>query len=271
MSSLFSSPSDARRARPLAPSPSAPVRPDVPGRPGTHPPRSDGAEGADLRPLSERVAASIRGAILSGELPTGQPLRQMELATRFGVSPIPLREALRQLEAERLVVLHPYRGAVVAPLSRQEAEQTGEMVLALGAFAIRCVVPRLKPETLDRADAILEAMKAEADPVRWEALSQKLYGVLCEPAGRPYLAETIQGLLAKAGRYRTIALERPAYREEANVRHSALVTAGRRGDSQAAVKVLEELVGVTVREVSRHVPSRPGVEAPGGGRRSTSR
>src|SRR5690349_25097652 len=69
------------------------------------------------------VADVLREAILDGTLQGGQPLRQEELASKFGLSRGPIREALRQLEGEGLIVFYPYRGAVVSPLSLAEVQE----------------------------------------------------------------------------------------------------------------------------------------------------
>jgi DNA-binding GntR family transcriptional regulator len=71
----------------------------------------------------DRVAQQLRERILGGQYPGGTTLRQEELAEELGVSRMPVREALRQLAAEGLLILHPHRGAVVAELSIAELEE----------------------------------------------------------------------------------------------------------------------------------------------------
>ena len=66
------------------------------------------------------VAEALRKGILKGMIKAGQVLRQEDLAERFGVSRIPIREAFRQLEAEGLIKIYPHRGAVVSSLSAWE-------------------------------------------------------------------------------------------------------------------------------------------------------
>src|SRR5512139_2694750 len=112
---------------------------------------------ADTRTLAQRVADRIRDAIVRGALPGALPLRQAELAAQFGVSPIPLREALRQLEAEGFVTLHPYRGAVVSTTSVAEAREITELRTMLDTRALRLAFPKLTPATLRRAEELLNA------------------------------------------------------------------------------------------------------------------
>jgi len=81
------------------------------------------------------VAESLRERILDGEFKAGFPLRQDALASEFGVSRIPIREALMQLEAEGLIKIHPHRGAIVSELSTEEVQEL---------FALRALLePRL--------------------------------------------------------------------------------------------------------------------------------
>jgi DNA-binding GntR family transcriptional regulator len=75
------------------------------------------------RTIAAAVAENLRHRILDGDFKAGLPLRQDALANEFGVSRIPIREALMQLEAEGLVKIHPHRGAIVSELSTGEVQE----------------------------------------------------------------------------------------------------------------------------------------------------
>src|SRR5437660_12006142 len=77
--------------------------------------------------IASMTVEALRGRILRGDYPEGEPLRQDALADELGVSRIPVREALRQLEAEGLVTFSPHRGAVVSSLSLEEIEELFEL------------------------------------------------------------------------------------------------------------------------------------------------
>ena len=79
------------------------------------------------RTIAAAVADSLRHRILDGDFKAGFPLRQDALAGEFGVSRIPIREALMQLEAEGLVKIHPHRGAIVSELSTDEVQELFEL------------------------------------------------------------------------------------------------------------------------------------------------
>ncbi len=92
---------------------------------------------------SDLVTDSLREMISEGELPPGSPLRQRELAERFDVSPTPVREALRRLEAESLVVFDAHRAVTVSMTSVEELEENHQILAALEALAGRLAVPRI--------------------------------------------------------------------------------------------------------------------------------
>lgn len=101
----------------------------------------------DGRALVDDIAAKIRARIMSGDIPIGSQLRQAELASDFGVSRTPVREALRQLQTGGLIEVHPHRGAVVRVPAPWEVREAYEVRAELeGLAAVRAV------ERISRAD-----------------------------------------------------------------------------------------------------------------------
>ena len=144
-------------------------------------------------PLARQTVASmtldaIRDGILHGNYPEGEPLRQDALADELGVSRIPIREALRQLEAEGLVTFSPHRGAIVSSLSLEEIEEVFELRATLEPDLIRRALPRLTTYQLDQADEILdryaEALRS-GNVAQWGELNWEFHSSLWAPAGRP--------------------------------------------------------------------------------------
>src|SRR3982751_3291639 len=90
------------------------------------------------------IAESLRDEILRGEIPAGQPLRQEELAERFGVSRLPVRDALLRLEAQGLVHVFPNRGAFVISLSADDVREVYEMRVLLEGDMLERAVPRMR-------------------------------------------------------------------------------------------------------------------------------
>ena len=112
------------------------------------------------------VADLLRAEITAGRLLPGEALRQDEVAGRFGVSRIPVREALRALQAEGLVDYAPNRGAAVARISTEEMLEMLEVRIALECHALRLAVPRMADADAEAA-RILAEYEAAPGPDAW--------------------------------------------------------------------------------------------------------
>src|SRR5262249_13800745 len=129
----------------------------------------DNSSGLDLSSLTERVQRDLRNAIISGELQPGRKLPIAETATRLGVSAIPLREALRALEAEGLVAMSSHRGAAVAPISLQDMQSIYSLRVELEGMAILQACERQMPGWLESVRHAMEEMRVASvadDPAR---------------------------------------------------------------------------------------------------------
>jgi DNA-binding GntR family transcriptional regulator len=161
----------------------------------------------DSRTMAEMVAQRLKAAIVDGELPPGTPLRLAQISARLGVSVMPVRDALRQLEAERLVEIRPRRGAVVTDLSIEDAEETYAVRVALEALAARHATERLTDADLDEIreafDHMTDAQRSgdlrafiEADHV----FHHRLY----QASQRERLIRNISELVDRSRRYAPI-------------------------------------------------------------------
>jgi DNA-binding GntR family transcriptional regulator len=113
----------------------------------------------DGRLLSERIAAEIRSAVLSGEMRPGMRIRQELLAAHFSASRIPVREALKQLENEGLVVLAPNRGAWIADVNSEESIEVYKIREVVEPLAILESVPYLTDADIDSLDAMVRELE----------------------------------------------------------------------------------------------------------------
>jgi DNA-binding GntR family transcriptional regulator len=147
----------------------------------------------------DHIVEQLREDITTGRLAPGAPLRQEELAKSLGVSHIPVREALRQLESEGIVVIRPRRGAIVADLSARELQELNEMRVALECLALRLAIPRWSERTLRKAGAILD--RIDRYPSRWAALNTEFHLAVYEAADRPRLLANIASLERNVERY----------------------------------------------------------------------
>jgi DNA-binding GntR family transcriptional regulator len=153
------------------------------------------------RSLPQQVAERLRAEISCGQLPPGSVLRQAALAERFGVSVIPLREALRQLEGEGLVRSEPHYGAVVTDLSAEDVAEIVRITVALEGLAYPRALPRVGDSDLAAAEECLRALRDERDPLAFAGLAWRLRAALLAPAESPRLLCMLATLHAQSLRY----------------------------------------------------------------------
>jgi DNA-binding GntR family transcriptional regulator len=169
---------------------------------------------------------ALRSKILHGEYREGQPLRQEALASDLGVSRIPIREALRQLEAEGLVSFSPNYGAVVSTLQLTDIEELFDLRAILEADLIRRAVPQLTDDDLARADAILDAYDAafeSGDIAAWGALNWDFHSTLLSAANRPVTMGVLQTLHNQSERYMRMQLTLTHGEMRASHEHHAIL------------------------------------------------
>jgi DNA-binding GntR family transcriptional regulator len=159
----------------------------------------------DLPPtLAESVAIRLRALILDGTLPPGTPLRLAPLAERLGVSVMPVRDALRLLEADRLVVVTPRRGSVVSPLSIEDAEEIYAVRVALESLCARHAAERLTDvdvAVLEARFADMEEAERRGDLRAFIEADHLFHDTLYRLAGRARLVAQIEDLTERSSRY----------------------------------------------------------------------
>lgn len=162
---------------------------------------------AAARPATagEYIVENLRNDILTGRLQAGEPLLLDELARRFGTSVIPIREALRVLEAERLVVLRPHRTARVAELSLAELKDLYRVRLLLDVEAARLAHGKLAKEELDELRGLIDEMERHAlsgDDLASFAVHTQIHFRIYAAAGSAVLLGILEGLWDETERYR---------------------------------------------------------------------
>src|SRR5579863_2051668 len=121
----------------------------------------------DRRTASEAVAESLRSAIRSGALADGSELNQVALAEHFGVSRVPVREAMRQLQAEGWITARPHHRAFVQALSPERILEIIELRALLEAHLIVKSIPKIGDHRLARLERLCDQMDRSTDHQRW--------------------------------------------------------------------------------------------------------
>ncbi len=184
------------------------------------------------------VAEALRKGILKGMIKAGQVLRQEDLAERFGVSRIPIREAFRQLEAEGLIKIYPHRGAVVSSLSAMEVQELFEIRIPLETTALRLAIPNLTAFELKKAANLLELADQEQSTGRWGELNWEFHAALYVAAGRPRLLAMLVNLQQNVDRYMRLVLTGLDYQAHSQSEHYRLLEACQDKEIEQAVILL---------------------------------
>jgi len=201
-----------------------------------------------------RIAAELREAILSGEQAPGTRIRQEDLAGRHGASRLPVREALRMLEAEGLVTLVANTGAWVSSLSLGECEEMYQIRERIEPLLLRLNVPLMTEEQIDELALLADAMERSVDVEDFLRLDREFHLSCYRTAPTSMLGEMVLRLWNRTQHYRR-AFTR-VFRSEGDRsvhhEHQLLVSAIRRRDPDEAERVLAERIRRTRLELARH-------------------
>lgn len=193
--------------------------------------------------LTSAVAEKLRDKIVRGELQEGEQLRQDAIANEFQVSRIPVREALRQLEAEGLITIILHRGAVVSSLSPTDILEVFQMRALLEAEVLRTSIPNLREEHFRAAEKILrrydEALWSEEGVASWGRLNWEFHSTLYAGAERPQFMSVIRTLNYKGERYIRLQLYLTREMERAKHEHRMLLNLCRERNVEAAVDLVK--------------------------------
>ena len=206
---------------------------------------------------SEIITRHLREAIIGGHFAEDEPIRQDDVARLFNVSKIPVREALKRLEAEGLVMFQRHKGAVVTKISEPELAQIFEVRVLLEVQAIRLAVPNMTEETFARAERICQEFVGESDIGHWAELNWKLHACLYEPAQRPFLVNLIRSIHDKVERYLRMQMSLSEGKDRADQEHREILAACRAGDADKAAELIEHHIIGVCRTLYEHLPNPP--------------
>jgi len=143
------------------------------------------------RSTADLIADVLRDEIIGGAIAPCQQLLQDEIAARLGVSKIPVREALRTLEAEGFVASAPRRGTIATQISVGEVSEAFEIRLALEPLLARLSIRRMSDEHIVKATRALQALERESDERRWGKAHWDFHLALYEPAEHPVMVRIL--------------------------------------------------------------------------------
>ncbi|SJM71060.1 GntR family transcriptional regulator [Gulosibacter sp. 10] len=200
------------------------------------------------------VARRLREAILEGGFAPGSRLRQEELAERFEASRVPVREALRLLEAEGLVTNVPNKGSWVARLNHAECDELYRVRERLEPLLLTMSIPGLTPEVVDELRRLADAMGGAVSPEEFLRLDTEFHALTYSGAGTIWLGEQVRRLWNRTQHYRRAfaVLVRAEGDEVVDHDHQLLVAAIAAGDAEEAGSVLAFHIRRTRLQLAEH-------------------
>jgi len=211
-------------------------------------------------PESEKVpfllVKGIREAILDEVFKPGARLTEAELAEKFEVSRSPVREALLALEKEGTIIMSPYKGAIVKPLSPEEVLDIAELRLALISLAVKPAHRHLAPADFDHAYDLAKRMTRTKSGREAFECNRLFWDIIFKKAERPILWETFWQLDDRMTRYYPPLLERYPTPETRPRQHEALIEIYRKGKIAEAFQAFKRIYLKMVDGLIDHLNSR---------------
>jgi len=204
--------------------------------------------GPHRRTAHQSVAAILRSAILSGQLPGGMRLVQSGLAAQLGTSNTPVREAMRELATEGLIELDSYRGAVVHSPSAAEILESYELCLLLEPLAMRKAVSHMTPEALDAIRASAAEMRRIDDIGTYVEMNLRFHAEFHRAAASPRLEAILRSLHHTATLYTAHSMRLGEHRgmRDSDNEHDEIVRAAEEGDADRAAGLVADHIRRTI-------------------------
>ncbi len=189
--------------------------------------------------LVDNVTERLRHDLLAGEIKPGERIKVAELEKRFGVSHIPIREAVRRLETEGLIVALPQRAAVAAGVDLDDLSGLYDLRRIIECEVIRRSVETMTPEQVDVVRSALEALEAvvsDHDSPRFWDLHRDFHWALLEPGATAWIERVLDQIWLASQRYVRLFVSKTV--DDAMRDHRALLTFCEHGDGVGAAELL---------------------------------
>jgi DNA-binding GntR family transcriptional regulator len=205
--------------------------------------------------LEKRVYREILQAIVSGKLSPGSSVTITELAEGLNVSLMPVRTALKALEAKNLIHIQKNRRLIIRDLSIANLEELFEIRITLEAAAAREAAKHCPPGTLEFLEKTLNEMKSCQDRELYLEKNLEFHRAIYQSADKPILCEIIDDLWHRISPYMYLYLKIDVHTHDPF--HEGLLAALRQADPEAAGKWLESDLSSSARELAERLQQRP--------------
>ncbi|MGN0204397.1 MAG: GntR family transcriptional regulator [Coprococcus sp.] len=207
-------------------------------------------------PLRDVVFNTLRRAILKGELEPGERLMEIALANKLGVSRTPIREAIRKLELEGLVIMIPRKGAEVARITEKDLRDVLEVRTSLEKLAIELACDRITDEEIADLEENCQAFADSLGSDELTTMAEKdvaFHDVIFRATKNARLIQILNNLREQMYRYRLEYLKDIEARPRLVEEHKKILDAVIRRDKENAVKLIEEHIYIQEVTVIRKI------------------
>ena len=207
-------------------------------------------------PLRDVVFNTLRQAIITGEFAPGERLMEIALANRLGVSRTPVREAIRKLELEGLVVMIPRKGAEVAKITEKDLRDVLEVRSSLEELAAELATERMNDEIKAKLEKALQNFKEAIESENNAAIADRdveFHDVIFEATGNARLIQIISNLREQIYRYRLEYVKDTEYHVTLLKEHQELVKAMSEGKKEEARKIMKKHIDNQEMTVIRNI------------------
>lgn len=207
-------------------------------------------------PLRDVVFHTLRRAILKGELKPGERLMEIQLASQLGVSRTPVREAIRKLELEGLVLMIPRKGAEVAEITEKNLRDVLEVRCALEELAVALACERMDDPGLEQlrqaAERFVE-LHNNPDITQVAQADVDFHDIIYMATGNEKLIQMLNNLREQMYRYRIEYLKQMEAHPRLVSEHKELIEAIEKKDKEKAIRITSQHIDNQVEAVSGHL------------------
>lgn len=197
----------------------------------------------EMLPLREVVFNTLRQAIIQGEFQPGERLMEVTLANKLGVSRTPVREAIRMLELEGLVVMIPRRGAEVARITVKDLKDALEVRMAIESLSVKLACERIDEKEKEELKAVCMKFKAAINSKLVPAIvegDEEFHNTIYRASKNPKLINLAQNLREQVYRYRVEYVKDFSYHDNLIREHDLITMAVLKGDAETAQRIMAE-------------------------------
>ena len=216
-------------------------------------------------PLRDVVFNTLRQAILTGEMKPGERLMEIHLANKLGVSRTPIREAIRKLELEGLVVMIPRRGAEVAQITWKNLKDVLEVRRALDVLAVELACDRMRQEELTELGKACTEFKEATRTQDWRKIAAadvRLHDIIVRSTRNDRLIQLVNNLAEQMYRYRFEYIKDESEHPQILKEHRLMVDHILEKDKKKAAEIVAVHIDNQEEAIMRKIHKEQGIKKP---------